>query len=324
MSAFCACRDRATSLTDSVCAAQRRRVEPHVDLALAAADHHHLADAVGALEPPAQHLVGELGDVAHRLGGGHRHGDHRRGGRVELLDRRLEGGARQLRQDAVDAITHFLGRGVAVLVEDERHHHLRDPLRRDRTQRVDGADGVDRFLDLVGDLGLDLLGRGPGQAGGHDDGRDVDVREAVDAEPEEGEQADDRQRQHQHPGEDRAPDTQRSEPLHGRLPRRDPDAVGQALDVGGRHALPGLQPVGDLDAIAVGLAGHDDAFFGAAALDHEHPRGAGQRADGGGRDQDAGRRSGLFDARGGEEARLQAGIGDWEPPLPGSAPGSRR
>ena len=48
--------------------AQRRRVEPDVDLALAAADHHHLADAVGALEPPAQHLVGELGDVADRLG----------------------------------------------------------------------------------------------------------------------------------------------------------------------------------------------------------------------------------------------------------------
>ncbi len=33
-----------------------------------------------------------------------------------------------------------------------------------RAQLVDAADGVDRFLDLVGDLGFDLLGRRAGQA----------------------------------------------------------------------------------------------------------------------------------------------------------------
>ena len=194
--------------------AQQRGVEPHVDLALAAADDQHLADAVGALEPPAQHLVGELGDVAHGLVGGDGHGDDRRRRRVELLDRGLQRRARQQRQDAVDAVAHFLRGDVGVLVEHERHDDLRDAFGRGRAQRVDGADGVDGFFDLVGDLGLDLLGRRAGQPRGHDDGRDVDVGKAVDAEAAEGEEPDDGQREHEHPGEDRAPDAEFGEPLH--------------------------------------------------------------------------------------------------------------
>ena len=39
-----------------------------------------------------------------------------------------------------------------------------------------------RFLDLVGDLGLDLLRRGAGQPRRDDDGGEVDLREAVEAE----------------------------------------------------------------------------------------------------------------------------------------------
>jgi hypothetical protein len=94
MSAFCA--ERAGDVVDrQPLRAQQRGVEPQVDLAVAAADHEHLADPVGALEPAAQHLVGELGDVAHRFVGGDRHGDDRRGGGVELLDRRLGDRARQ-------------------------------------------------------------------------------------------------------------------------------------------------------------------------------------------------------------------------------------
>ena len=50
-----------------VVGAQPIGVDPDVDLPLAAAEHEHLADAVGALETAPQHLVGVLGDVADRL-----------------------------------------------------------------------------------------------------------------------------------------------------------------------------------------------------------------------------------------------------------------
>ena len=45
--------------------------------------------------------------------------------------------------------------------------------------------------------------------------RDVDVREAIDAEPREREQSDDDEREDQDPGEDRALDAEFGEPLHG-------------------------------------------------------------------------------------------------------------
>ena len=54
------------------------------------------------------------------------------------------------------------------------------------------------FLDLVGDLGLDLLGRGARLHGRDHDGREVDLRKAIDAEPGEREDADHGQRQDEH------------------------------------------------------------------------------------------------------------------------------
>ena len=57
--------------------AQQRGVEPHVHLTAATANHHDLADAVGAFEPAPQDLVRKLGDVADRFVGGHGDGDHR-------------------------------------------------------------------------------------------------------------------------------------------------------------------------------------------------------------------------------------------------------
>ena len=110
--------------------AQPLGVEPDVDLPLASAEHQHLADAVGALELPSQHLVGVLGDVAQRLVGGQRDGEHRRGVGIALLDRRLRDRPRQQRQDAVDLVAHFLGGDVGVLLQLEAR---RRPARRPRT-----------------------------------------------------------------------------------------------------------------------------------------------------------------------------------------------
>ena len=56
-------------------------------------------------------------------------------------------------------VAHLLRGDVAVLLQIELDGDDRDALRGDGDQLVDAADGVDRLLDLVGDLGLDLLGR---------------------------------------------------------------------------------------------------------------------------------------------------------------------
>ena len=182
ISTFCACSARDDVVDRQVVGAQPIGVEPDVDLALAAAEDQHLADAVDALELPPQHLVGVLGDVADRLVRGERERQDRRGVRIELLDRRLLDRLGQQRQHAVDLVAHFLRRDVGVLLEQERDDDLRDAFGRGRAQLVDAADGVDRFFDLVGDLGLDLLGRRARQARRDDDRREVDLGEAVDAE----------------------------------------------------------------------------------------------------------------------------------------------
>ena len=114
---------------------QQLGVEPQVDLAVAAADDEHLADAVGAFQLPAQHLVGVLGDLAQRLLRRHGNGQHRRRRRIELLDRRLDHRARQQRNDPVDLVAHFLRRDVRILLEHERDDDLRDAFGRVRGQR---------------------------------------------------------------------------------------------------------------------------------------------------------------------------------------------
>ena len=78
------------------------------------------------------------------------------------------------------------------------------------------ADGVDRFLDLVGDFGLDLLGRRAGQPGRDDDRREVDLGKPIEAEARECERADDGQRQDEDACKDWTFDGDRCEPLHGR------------------------------------------------------------------------------------------------------------
>ena len=127
ISAFCAWSARDTSVTVRFCACSRAGIQRDVDLALPAADDHDLADAADALELAAQRLVGVFGDVANRLVGRDRERHDRRGVGIELLDRRLLDRARQRRQDAVDAVAHFLRRDVAVLLEQERDDDVETP-----------------------------------------------------------------------------------------------------------------------------------------------------------------------------------------------------
>ena len=176
---------------------EARRIEQHVDLALASTDDDDLADAVDAFELAPQRLVGVFGDVANRLVGRDRQRHDRGGVGIELLDRRLLDVPRQQRQNAVDAVANFLRRDVHVLFEQERDDDRRDAFRRGRTELVDPADRVDRLLDLVGDLGFDFLGRGAGQPGGDHDRREINLGKPIEAEPGERERADDREREDQ-------------------------------------------------------------------------------------------------------------------------------
>ncbi len=189
-------------------------IQPHVDLALAPAEHGHLADAGDAFDLPAQDLVRVLGHFADRPVGGQREAEDRRRVRIEPVDARLLDGFGQEGQCAVDLVTHFLRGDVGILVQQEADRDDGDTFRRGRSQLVDAADRIHRFFDLVGDFRLDLFGRGARLDRRDDNGGDVHLGEAVDAEQREGEHADDRERKNQHRREDGAFNGERSKPLH--------------------------------------------------------------------------------------------------------------
>ncbi len=90
-----------------------------IDLPLAPAEQRHLADAGAALQLPPQHLVRILGDLAHRALGDERDIEHRRGVGIEPLHARRVRGLRQIVEDAVHAIPHFLRADRSVLLQQE-------------------------------------------------------------------------------------------------------------------------------------------------------------------------------------------------------------
>ena len=179
-----------------------------------AAHDEDLSDAADAFELPAERLVGVLGDVANRGVPRDRERHHRRRIGVELLDRRLIDGAREAGEHAVHAVAHFLGGHVAVFLEKEGDDDLRHAFGGVRAKLVDPADRVDGFLDLVGDLGLDLFRRSAGKPGRDDDGGKVDLGKAIEPQLREGERADDRQRERDDRRKDRPTNGNGSEPLH--------------------------------------------------------------------------------------------------------------
>ena len=73
-------------------------------------------------------------------------------------------------------------------------------------QLVDAADGVDGFLDALGDLRLDFLGAGAGQVDLDVTTGDVGLRHQVEAERLVRDGAQDDERRRHHDGEDRTLD----------------------------------------------------------------------------------------------------------------------
>ena len=118
-----------------------------------------------------------------------------------MNDRRF-GGFGQIGQGEVDAVADFLGCHIGVFIKNEGDEDLRDAFDRCGAQLVYAADRVDGRFDAVGDFGFNLLRRRAGIGDGHCDGRQVDLREEINAERLVREETDDRQRQNQHCGED--------------------------------------------------------------------------------------------------------------------------
>ena len=94
-------------------------------------------------------------------------------------------------------------------------------------------------------------GAAPGCTVVTSDGREVDLRESIDAQLKERKRADDGQRQDQDRREDRTTHAERSKPLHENLALRAgvyftfiPST--SCADVRGRDAFAGLEPVDDL------------------------------------------------------------------------------
>ena len=206
----------------------------------------------------AQHLVGVLGDVARparRAVSGDAQ-DRRRVG-VELLDARLLDGLRQQRQHAVDLVAHFLApRRRCPCRAGTPTNTCETPS--DETERSSSIPlMVLTASSILSVISVSICsGAAPGCTVVIDHRREVDLREAVDAEPREREDADDGQREDQHRREDRTADGQGGKPLHGDtfarrhgpvivVPGTDryrgatADAVGELRDVRRRHALAG-------------------------------------------------------------------------------------
>src|SRR5262249_30302122 len=84
----------------------------------------------------------------------------------------------------------------------------------------------------------------------------------------------------------------------------DERAVGELADVGGRHALAGLQPARDLDEIVDRLTGRDDALLDVIAGDDVDARRARRGLHGCGRHENRRRRLRLLHARRREQTGL--------------------
>ena len=284
---FCVCRARAHVDRGEAVGLEPLRVEAHVDPPRAPAEDRDLADAVDGLELPAQDLVGELGRLAERAASRQGDGEDRRRVGVELLHDRLVDVARQVREDAVHLVAHLLRGDVHVLLEDERDEDLRDALGGDRLEVVDARDRVDRLLDLVGDLGLDLLRRGAREPRDDGDGGEVDARVPVDAEARVADSSDDDERDDEHRREDGPADAETGECLHGLVSFRrsvgalDLEAVHEAA-VGAHDDAFARRDAGPhLEGVAVAVSDRDDALDDARRPEDEDVRDARIRDDGG-------------------------------------------
>ena len=191
-------------------AVQLLDVDDDVDLAGAAAAEVDLADAVDRLDAALHLLVGELRErpEAHRVRRQHDRHDRIRVG-IHLLDDRRQHLRRQVAHRPGNLLTDVVGGVVDVALEHEAEGDggaaFADALRQ---HLVDAGDAAQRLLERLDHGRRHLGGAGPRQLHADGDRRGIGLREEVDAEVAEGEDAQHHQRHDEHGGEDGPADAQ--------------------------------------------------------------------------------------------------------------------
>ena len=134
-------------------------LELDTDLARCAANDVHAADARDRLDPLADDLLGEVGELTHRTRLAlHRDAHDRPVVRVEPDDHGLVDVTRELAADAGDLPLHLGLHLHHVDAEVELQSDHRRPLGGGRGDLLQPLGGVERFLDRLGDLALHHLG----------------------------------------------------------------------------------------------------------------------------------------------------------------------
>ena len=186
--------------------AQRVAVDPDPDRAIAPPEDGDAADALDRLQHRlhvAAHVLAGLDLGARRLERDPQDrlvvvvglGD---GGRLDL--------ARQHAARLGNLVAHVLDRLVEIAAELELDEDLADTGECRRAQAAHPGDGVQVLLEDVGDVLLHALGARALEVRDHHHHRKFHRREVIDAEALEAERARDHDREHHHPGQDRALD----------------------------------------------------------------------------------------------------------------------
>ena len=151
-----------------------------------AALDRHVADAGHRRQALGDERVGEVAQVAHRDDvGGQRQRDDGRVGRVHLrVGRRIGQVARQRRAGGVDRRLHVLRGGVDVAPEVELQRDLAEPVGARRGHGRQRRDLPELALQRGGDQRRHGLRVGARQLRRDLDGREVDLRQRRDGQPE--------------------------------------------------------------------------------------------------------------------------------------------
>ena len=190
---------------------QPLRVDVDLHLALDAADERraqHAGDRLdlvldGLRQPPQL----DRADVAGEMDLQDRHV-----GEVELAQDRLLGVGREFGLREVDPVAHLLQREIEVDAGDELDVHHRDALGRRRGDLLDPFETLELALELVGELALDVGGRGARPERVDEDVGDLDVRKALARQRVVGRAAGDDDREQREEDRGAVPDRELAEP----------------------------------------------------------------------------------------------------------------
>ncbi len=192
-------------------------VQLDVHFASASAIDGHLAHTVDGLERATDSLVGDLGERPQPVRACQGDGEDRLGVRIHLGDDRGLHLRRQAAHRAGHLFTNVLGRLVDVPFEDESDGDARIAHTEPRFNLVDAGNARQRLLERFGHRRAHFVGARAGQAHVDGHGGRVSLRQQIDVQIPEGEEARDHQGHDQHGGECRASDAELGE-SHRRSP----------------------------------------------------------------------------------------------------------